>query len=262
MAYTKAGFTVKNGVATIEMNAPDTLNPLDLKMAQDLSKAFETCEQHEDVKVIVLTGAGRVFSGGGDIRYMMDEVEAGNFDIGPLVRTLTALTQRLRQYSKPVLCAVQGAAAGGGCNLALACDMIYAEEKAQFMQAFVNIGLTPDTGGAYILPRLIGRTRAFELFATGRPLSAPEMYDLGLITKVTKNGEVLEETMKMAEKLAAGPSLVYKGIKELLWQSSFPDFDAFMMSEAAIQVRSTKSDDFVEGIRAFLEKRPARFKGK
>lgn len=92
MAYTKAGFTVKNGVATIEMNAPDTLNPLDLKMAQDLSKAFETCEQHEDVKVIVLTGAGRVFSGGGDIRYMMDEVEAGNFDIGPLVRTLTALT--------------------------------------------------------------------------------------------------------------------------------------------------------------------------
>lgn len=88
------------------------------------------------------------------------------------------------------------------------------------------------------------------------------MYDLGLITKVTKNGEVLEETMKMAEKLAAGPSLVYKGIKELLWQSSFPDFDAFMMAEAAIQVRSTKSDDFVEGIRAFLEKRPARFKGK
>ena len=119
MAYTKAGFTVKNGVATIEMNAPDTLNPLDLKMAQDLSKAFETCEQHEDVKVIVLTGAGRVFSGGGDIRYMMDEVEAGNFDIGPLVRTLTALTQRLRQYSKPVLCAVQGAAAGGGCNFGL-----------------------------------------------------------------------------------------------------------------------------------------------
>ena len=262
MTYTKAGFTVKNGVATIEMNAPESLNPLDLTMAQDLSRAFAACEQHEDVKVIVLTGAGRVFCGGGDIRYMMDEVETGNFDIGPLVRTLTALTQRLRQYSKPVLCAVQGAAAGGGCNLALACDMIFAEEKAQFMQAFVNIGLTPDTGGAYILPRLIGRTRAFEMFVTGRPIAAPEMYDLGLITKVTKNGQALAEKMTPAEERAAGPSLVYKGIKELLWQSSVSDFDAFMKAEAAIQIRSTKSEDFVEGIRAFLEKRPAHFKGK
>ena len=259
MANEKADFTIKNGIATIEMKAPEKLNPLDLQMAHDLVKAFEACEQDEAVKVIVLTGAGRVFCGGGDIRYMMKEVEAGNFDIGPLVRTLTDLTRRLRRYSKPVLCAVQGAAAGGGCNLALACDMIFAEEKAQFMQAFVNIGLTPDTGGAYILPRLIGRTRAFELFVTGRSVSAPEMYDLGLITKVTKNGQALEDTMKMAEKLASGPSLVYKGIKELLWQSSLNDFEAFMKAEADIQVGSTQSDDFVEGIRAFLEKRRPHF---
>lgn len=262
MEYTHVTIKKENQIAVIEMNCPNALNPLDLAMSNELFAAVEGCDQDTDVKVIVLAGAGRAFCGGGDIHYMMQEVKNGSFDIEPLVRVLTELTRRLRQCSKPVLCAVQGAAAGGGCNLALACDMIFAEEKAKFLQAFVNIGLTPDTGGAYILPRLIGRTRAFEMFVTGRAVSAQEMYDLGLITKVTENGKALSEALAMAEKLAQGPSVVYKGIKELLLQTYSSDFDAFMRAEADVQVRASKTDDFVEGITAFLEKRQPHFTGK
>lgn len=262
MEYTNVTMSIKNHIANIEMNNPKSLNPLDLAMTQDLTAAFRDCQENEEVKVMVLTGAGRCFCGGGDIHYMMNEVKAGNFDIAPLVTGLTALTWQIKKCPKPVIAVVQGAAAGGGCNLAWACDMVYAEENAKFLQAFVNIGLTPDTSGAFWLPRLIGPARAFEMFASGRVVKAQEAYDLGLVTQVTSQEDLLSTAMAAADKLAHGPSVVYKGIKAMMLQSLSPDFAAFMRCEKDVQVDCTKTHDFVEGITAFLEKRKANFQGK
>jgi 2-(1,2-epoxy-1,2-dihydrophenyl)acetyl-CoA isomerase len=262
MEYTCLHFTNKNGIANIVMDNQKTLNALDMAMSEQLTHAFTTCEKDDSVKVIVLSGAGRAFCGGGDISFFVEEVKKPDFKISPLVTLLTKLTIQLKQCPKPVIAAVHSAAAGGGCNLALACDMVIAANNAKFLQAFVNIGLVPDTGGAFLLPRMIGTSRAFEMFATGRPVLADEALALGLVSEVCAPEELESKAAALAAKLAAGPGIVYGIIKKMLYASMYQGFDNFALIESELQDKAAASEDFVEGITAFMGKRKAAFKGK
>lgn len=254
--------SVDNHIATVVMDNPKNLNAIDIPMANAISKALSDCEQNDDVKVVVLTGAGRAFSGGGDIGYFIDEVKKPRFTMAPIVAAVAALPLQMKRMTKPIITAVNGAAAGGGANLALAGDLIYMSDKAKLLQAFVNIGLAPDTGGAYLLPRIIGTTRAFEMFATGRPVGAEEAVSIGLVTAAFPADELMENVQSMAARLVQGPALSYAYIKKMMYASMFGGFEAYMPSEVFYQNSCAQSDDFEEGITAFMNKRKPRFQGK
>ena len=152
--------------------------------------------------------------------------------------------------------------AGGGANLAFGCDFIFAADNAKFLQAFVGIGLCPDTGGVYMLPRMIGTHRAFDMFVTGRPVDVKEAFQIGLIKEITAKEDLLPKTMAFAKKLTKGPALAYRNMKKLMFESMYKDFETFMAAEEIYLGQCSSSEDFKEGITAFLEKRPADFKGK
>jgi 2-(1,2-epoxy-1,2-dihydrophenyl)acetyl-CoA isomerase len=244
------------------MDTPKTLNAIDEPMAAELLDAIAKCEKDEDVKVIVLSGAGRAFCGGGDIAFFVDEVKKPDFDLSPLINAVASVTLKMKKCPKPIICAVHGAAAGGGANLAFAADVVIAADNAKFIQAFVNIGLAPDTGGAYWLPRIIGSARAFEMFATGRAVKADEALSLGLVTEVCAPEELMDKAMAFAKKFAAGPSVSYASIKKMMFASMYEGFEEFMRTELSCQDECSRTADFVEGITAFLGKRKAEFKGK
>lgn len=254
--------SVTDYVATIVMDNPKNLNAIDIPMAQAISKALSDCEQNEEVKVIVLTGAGRAFSGGGDIGYFIDEVKKPRFTMAPIVEAVAALPLQMKRMTKPIITAVNGAAAGGGANPALAGDLIYMSDKAKFLQAFVNIGLAPDTGGAYLLPRIIGTTRAFEMFATGRPVGAEEAVRIGMVTGAFPSDTLMDQVMAVAKKMTQGPAKSYAYIKKMLYASMFTGFEAYAPTEVFYQNSCAQSADFEEGITAFMNKRKPVFQGK
>src|SRR6185369_15501759 len=215
-------------------------------------------------RVIVLTGAGRAFSAGGDLRAMQEigqsdgRVEA--FFDEPL-RLLNEAVLLIRKTPVPFIAAVNGVASGGGCNLALACDLVIAAESARFNQAFIKIGLTPDCGGTFMLPRLVGWKRATELLFTGELISAKTAAAMGMINSVMPDEELMNQAMAMAEKLAQAPTAAIGEIKMLLNASAANDMKSQLDLERRTQIESGKTKDFVEGVTAFLEKRPPRFVG-
>lgn len=265
MDYEMITFSVSEGIATITLDYAPTLNALDLHMALELEDALKKSEESPQVSVIVITGAGRAFCGGGDIRYMKTHCEEPDFSeksMAPLAGKLSEIVLSIKKMKKIVICAVAGAAAGGGANLAFGCDFIFAADNAKFLQAFVGIGLCPDTGGTYFLPRMIGTHRAFDMFVTGRPVSAEEAFYAGLVKEVTTKENLLPVTMAFAKKLTKGPALAYANMKKLMFESMYKDFEKFMETEAVYLGQCSGSEDFKEGITAFLEKRKPRFQGK
>ena len=263
MSFETIQLEMHGAICVLTLNRPDRLNALTVQVAQDFKGAVHEALESGG-RVIVLTGAGRAFSAGGDLREMQEiggrdgRVEA--FFDEPL-RVLNESILLIRRAPVPFVAAVNGVASGGGCNLALACDVVIAAESAKFNQAFIKIGLVPDCGGTFILPRLVGWKRAAELMFTGDLITAQRAAEMGMINSVAADGELMSQVMAMAEKLAHAPTAAIGRIKQLLDASANNDWPSQLDLERQAQIESGKTKDFVEGVSAFLEKRPPRFVG-
>lgn len=252
------------GVRTITLNRPDVLNACNVTMLEALGKAVRDAERETSVRCVVLTGAGRAFCSGQDLadvadRYQSDApIELG----GHLRKNYHPTIIKLRTMEKPVIACVNGVAAGAGCSLALACDLRIAAESASFIESFVNVGLVPDCGGTFMLPRLIGVSRAMEMACTGRKVKADEALRMGLVNQVVADAELTAETMKLAKKLAGLPTKAIGLTKRALNASWSADLETQIEYEAMLQTTAGQTKDHREGVVAFLEKRPPNFAGQ
>ena len=252
------------GVETVTLNRPEPLNAMSLAMIAELSEVVKAAERDEQVKSLVFTGAGRAFSAGADVTEFRISAPSDKTHepphVGEHLRTrVNPLILRIQALEKPVLAAVNGVAAGVGMSLALACDVRYAAESARFIQAFVNIGLVPDGGSMYFLPRLVGISKALELAWTGAPVSAQEALELGIVSKVLPDAEVLAATQELAARLGRGPARAIALMKRGFNKAHELPLERVLEMEAAYQEITTRSPDFAEGVMAFLERRSARF---
>ena len=254
---------VRDGVATITLNRPDKLNAFTSTMREDLLDALRTCERDADVRVVVLTGAGRAFCAGGDVEFMAGLQKSG--DVAAFRKLLDAGRDVILQIASsrtPVIASINGVAAGAGCNLALACDFRIASDQAKLSESFVRIGLHPDWGGTWLLPRLVGRSRAAEILMTGRMVDAAEAVAIGMVDRVVPAAELAGETEKLARAIAAAPPIAVAGIKRALAASERNDLAAQIELESEHQLRCFQSQDAAEGMAAFFEKRSAAFRGE
>ena len=256
--------TEAGGVATLTLNRPEKLNAFADDMRDQFVAAVDALAKRADVRVLVLTGAGRAFSAGGDINYMVDWKERGaayRGGLSTLVEAGAGAVSRLVSLPFPTIACVNGPAAGGGCNLALACDLRIASDRASFAQSFVRIGLHPDWGGTYFLPRLVGLSKALELCWLGDLVEAAEALRIGLVNRVVPHERLDEETRALAARLAAAPRTSVRLAKLHLRASAERTLEECLAAESEAQEACWASDDSGEGVRAFVEKRAAVFNG-
>ncbi len=248
--------------AKVELNRPDRMNAWNNQFSLDLLAAIREVTEDSGVRAVLITGAGRAFSSGADLKEAAGQADGGPFDV---YRILTEryhpLITGIRRMPKPVIAAVNGPAAGIGLSLALACDLVVAAESAYFSLAFVNIGLVPDGGSSLFVPSRVGFARAAELAMLGERLDARQALDWGLINRVWPDEEFGEETGKLLDRLASGATKSYAGTKRQLNQWLYERMEAQLEFEAQIQKEMAASGDFAEGLAAFAEKRPPRFSG-
>ena len=262
MDYTVVKLEKKGSVAYIYMNAPKKYNSIDITMASEIIDALDVCDEDEDINVIVITGTGKAFCAGGDIGFFYKQLDTSDTLLREVFQLAGAMALKMKKLSKIVIASVNGVAAGAGCNIALAADLCIAADNVKFTQAFVNIGLIPDTGGVFWLPRIVGSQRAFEMMASGRPVDAREALAAGMINEICPPEELEKRTLEMAEKYASGPLQSYKSLKKLMYESMYKDFERFLDIECRLQTALTHTADYKEGITAFVEKRKAEFTGK
>lgn len=255
--------STRHTVATITLNRPDKLNAFGGSMREDLLAALKAVADDATCRAVVITGAGRAFCAGGDVEFMSNlQKERDTTVFQRLLDAGRDVILQIVGMHLPVIAAVNGVAAGAGCNLALACDYRIASEEARLGQTFVKIGLHPDWGGTWLLPRLVGPGRAFELMATGRMIGAAEAGSIGMVDRVVPAAELASETAKLAEAIAAAPPLALAGIKRALRQSEANDLHSQLALESEHQRQAFLSSDAAEGMTAFFEKRPPRFRGE
>lgn len=261
--YDTIRYEVADGVATIELNRPESFNAFSDALTTDLSDALKQVERDASVRVVILTGAGRAFSSGQDLAELKDRYVPGYVpDLRrDIERRYNPIVTRIVHSAKPFIAAVNGVAAGAGCSLALACDLRIASEHAAFMEVFINVGLIPDSGSTWFLPRLVGHARAMELCCTGRKVGADEAERLGLVNRVVPADALMDETMALARQLADMPARGIALTKRLLTQTWARDLDAQLEAEMYAQATAGRTDDHLEGVTAFLEKRKPAFKG-
>ena len=251
------------GVLCVTLNRPEVLNALNPEMHQLLRKALERAADEPEVRAVLLTGAGRGFCAGQDLSQRDVSPGAAPIDLSvSLGSYYNPLVRRLRELPKPVVCAVNGVAAGAGANLALACDIVLAARSASFIQSFSRIGLVPDSGGTWFLPRLVGKARAMGLALLGEKLEAEKAAAWGLIWKAVDDSQLLQESRSLCEKLADGPTKGYGLIKKAMNASSTNSLDAQLDFERDLQRDAGFSADYREGVTAFKEKRAPKFTGK
>jgi 2-(1,2-epoxy-1,2-dihydrophenyl)acetyl-CoA isomerase len=252
--------TLENGIKRITFNRPERRNAVDTETVELLRAAIERSAE-DQTRVVVLTGAGDAFCAGADLQAMRQRDP--NTDVTEALRSHTNPTiVAMRRLPKPIIARVHGPAVGVGCSYALACDILIASDQAKFGQAFIRVGLMPDGGSTYFLPRAIGYAKAFELMATGDHISAAEALSLGLINKVVPFEELDQQVNRMAERLAAQPAIALAKIKAGLNYGYVTDLASALEFEAVNQADCFRSEDFIEGVRAFLEKRKPIFKGR
>ena len=252
---------IENKVAHITLNRPEVFNSINREMAFRFQDTLDACEKNDKVRAIVITGNGKAFGAGQDLKEVTDP------DLNPGFRKIldehyNPIITRIRQINKPIIAAVNGVAAGAAANIALACDIVVAHENASFIQAFSLIGLIPDSGGTFFLPRLIGFQKASALAMLGDKVRATEAERLGMIYKVISAESFNDEVNKLAVKLANMPTKALGMIKELLNQSLTNDLNAQLALESKLQIEAAQTEDYNEGVNAFIEKRQPNFEGK
>ncbi|HEY0141082.1 MAG TPA: enoyl-CoA hydratase [Thermoanaerobaculia bacterium] len=255
--------TSRDAVTTLTLNRPDKLNAFSGTMREDLLAALREAQNDAGCRVVVLTGAGRAFCAGGDVEYMSGLQKKG--DVESFRKLLDAgrdIVLQIATMPKPVIASVNGVAAGAGCNLALACDYRIASETAKLGQTFVKIGIHPDWGGTFFLPRLVGKGVALELLTSGRMVDAAEALRIGMLDRVVAAEALAEETEKLARTIASAPPIAVMGIKRALAESERNDLRAQAELESEHQVRCFLSKDAAEGMAAFFGKRTATFRGE
>jgi len=263
MTFETVNYELNEKVAIITLNRPEALNALSLQLTKDLREAIKTAVK-DKARAVILTGSGRAFCSGGDLREMQSmwqkegRIEA--FLEEPL-KALHDVILLIRETPIPFVAAVQGVCAGAGTNFALACDLIFAAENASFNEAFVRLGLSPDCGGSFFLPRAVGEKLAAELFMTGGTIDANRAEQIGMINRVLSAENLMEETLQIAKKLALAPTGSIGRIKKMLNGSFSSDLQTQLDLEHQMQIESGKSNDFKEGVTAFFEKRSPNFTG-
>jgi 2-(1,2-epoxy-1,2-dihydrophenyl)acetyl-CoA isomerase len=258
---------IAEGVATIELNRPEALNAWNFQLGEDLRGALETVAGDDEVRAVLLTGAGRAFSSGADLSETREGTsdsvdDEGNFDLSKRLRErYHPIIHAIRDMPKPVVSAVNGPAAGIGCSLALSADLIVAAHSSFFLLAFVNIGLVPDGGSTAFVPARIGLARATEMMMLGERVVAEQALEWGLVNKVVPDESLMSESRALVERLAKGPTRSYAGAKELLNRRVYADLSGQLEAEADQQRAMGHSKDFIEGVMAFAQKREPEFKG-
>ncbi|HET8757330.1 MAG TPA: enoyl-CoA hydratase-related protein [Solirubrobacteraceae bacterium] len=253
----------RGGELRITLNRPDVMNAWDKQFGDDLLAVLEGAAADDAVRAVTITGAGRAFSSGADLRAGFDVTDDGKPDVQRRLHEIYhPIIVTIRRMPKPVLAAVNGPAVGIGCSLALACDLIVAKESAYFLLAFINIGLVPDGGSSLLVPERVGLARATEMAMLGERIGARHALEWGLINRVTADEEFETTVDELAGKLAGGPTAAYAGVKRQLNEWLFARMDGQLELEASIQQQAAASGDFLEGVQAFLEKRPAAFEGR
>jgi 2-(1,2-epoxy-1,2-dihydrophenyl)acetyl-CoA isomerase len=266
MAYETILFDVANGVGTLTLNRPDKLNSFNTQMHWEVADVLQRVRGEQEIRCLLLTGAGRGFCAGQDLsdrRMDPNDPKAEPVDLGETIETLyNPLIRTITGLDVPVVCAVNGVAAGAGANVALACDIVLAAESASFIQAFCRLGLVPDAGGTWTLTHRIGVARAKGLALLGDKLPAKTAEDWGLIWKAVPDDALMEEATGIAAGLAKGPTLGYGLIKKAIHEAAHNSLDMQLDVERDSQRKAGRSDDYREGVAAFLEKRSPNFQGK
>lgn len=262
MTYEHILVSETEGIVTIMLNRPDKLNAFIGHMRRDLAEALEHAGSDRGVRVVIITGAGRAFCAGGDVRFMAELMQRRDSEefariLGSGRRVITAI----RHMSKPVIAAVNGPASGAGANLAFACDLRIASTTATFSQSFVKVGLVPDWGGTFFLPRLVTPNKACELFFLGESIDAYDALRLSIVNQVVAPEELEATTMQLAERLRAAPPIALAAAKQAVYTSEAADLEEMLRYETETQLRCFESEDAHEGVHAFLEKRDPRFTG-
>lgn len=262
MSFEHLIIRIEQRITTVLLNRPDKLNAFAGRMREEIAEAVEEVASNDEVRAIVITGAGRGFCAGADVQFLGELAKSrdtarfqGFLDCGRRV------VQAIRHAPKPVIASINGPAAGGGLNMALACDIRLASDKAKFSEAFVKIGLHPDWGGTYFLPRLVGTAKACELMMSGEVLGAYEAERIGLVNRVVPHEQLQAATRELAERLSKMPPLAIKQMKQAIYRGVDADLETMLAIESEAQIACFESNDCVEGVEAFLAKRAPNFKG-
>ena len=255
--------TLNEGVLTLTLNRPDKMNAFNAALHEALAAAVRRAATEDECRVVVLTGAGKGFCAGQDLADRAVAPGSGRPDLGESIeKRYNPLVRALRALPKPVVCAVNGVAAGAGANVALACDIVVAAKSARFLQAFARIGLVPDSGGTWVLPRLVGEARARGLMMLADPIGAEQAEAWGMIWRAVDDDQLVGVSREIAMRLAAGPTHAYGLMKRAFLASSSNTLDGQLDLERDLQREAGAADEYIEGVRAFLEKRPVNFRGK
>lgn len=255
--------SLEDSILIITLERPEKLNSFTEPMARQLQGALKEAGDNDEVRCVLLTGSGKAFCAGQDLPEVVERGKNDNYELGDTARTnYNPTIKAIRHLEKPVVCAVNGTAAGAGANIAFACDIVLASDKAVFVQSFNKIGLIPDSGGTFFLPRLVGLQRANIMYLLDEQISPAKAEKIGLIYKVVEAESLMDESRQICQKLASLPTKGFGLYKQAINRSFANDLDDHLELEAELQTKAGKTFDYKEGVQAFLEKRKAKFEGK